>query len=87
MKKMLVITKCTRGGVLLYASQLFANDEKTLYKMYKEYPSIFTKHYKALKRVVYDQTSQEKNKARSYLALRCPRSRIDGMGGQVSEFI
>jgi hypothetical protein len=31
-----------------------ANDEKTLYDIYKEYTSISTRHYKVLERIVYE---------------------------------
>jgi hypothetical protein len=31
-----------------------ANDEKTLYEIFKEYPLIFTRHYKSLERIVYE---------------------------------
>jgi hypothetical protein len=34
--------------------ELLVNDEKILYEIYKEYPSIFTRHYKSLKRIVYE---------------------------------
>jgi hypothetical protein len=42
-------------GYFQYKCKLLPNDEKTLYEIYKEYPSIFTRYYKILKRIVYEQ--------------------------------
>jgi hypothetical protein len=43
-------------GYFQYTCELPANDEKTLYEIFKEYSSIFTKHYKSLERTVYEVT-------------------------------
>jgi hypothetical protein len=40
--------------------ELLANDEKTLYEIYKEYRYVFTGHYKALERIVYEQDKLKK---------------------------
>jgi hypothetical protein len=34
-------------GYFQYVCELLGNDEKTLYETFKEYPSIFTTHYKS----------------------------------------
>jgi hypothetical protein len=76
-------------GYFQYTCELLANDEKVLYKIFKQYPSIFTRHYKSLERIVYELDTQEKTTAGSYMDLWYWRSWTDGMGrqGQVSELI
>jgi hypothetical protein len=41
-------------GYFQHACELLTNDEKILYEIYKEYPSIFIRNYKVLKRIVYE---------------------------------
>jgi hypothetical protein len=47
-------------GYFLYAYELLENDEKTLYEIYKEYPSIFTRHHKVLEIIVYERDRLKK---------------------------
>jgi hypothetical protein len=47
-------------GYFQYTCELLANDEKTLYEIFKEYPSIFTRHYKSLKRILYERDRLKK---------------------------
>jgi hypothetical protein len=47
-------------GDFQYTCELLANDEKTLNKIYKEYPFIFTRHYKSLERIVDERYKLKK---------------------------
>jgi hypothetical protein len=40
------------SGYFQCAYEFLANDEKSMYEIYKEYPFIFTRHYKRLERIV-----------------------------------
>jgi hypothetical protein len=50
-----IYKKRSLPGYFQYVCELLANDEKTLYEIFKEYPSIFTRHYKSLERIVYER--------------------------------
>jgi hypothetical protein len=55
-----VYKKRSAPGYLQYVCELLTNDEKTLYELFKEYPSIFTRHYKSLEGIVYEQDRLKK---------------------------
>jgi hypothetical protein len=55
-----IYKKSSTPGYFQYAYELLGNDEKILYKIFKEYPSIFTRHYKALKRIVCERDRLKK---------------------------
>jgi hypothetical protein len=38
----------------------FTKDEKILYEICEDYPSIFTRHYKSLERIVYERDTLKK---------------------------
>jgi hypothetical protein len=48
-------------GYFQYGCEFLTNDEKTLYEIFKEYPSIFTRHYKSLERIVYERERLKKS--------------------------
>jgi hypothetical protein len=48
-----VYKKRSFTGYFQYVCELLVNDEKTLYEIFKEYPSIFTRHCKSLERILY----------------------------------
>jgi hypothetical protein len=47
-------------GFFQYVCEVLANDEKILYEIYKEYSSIFTRHYKVLERKIYERDRLKK---------------------------
>jgi hypothetical protein len=47
-------------GYFQYACEQLANDEKNLYNIFKEFPSIITRHYKSLERIVYERDRLKK---------------------------
>jgi hypothetical protein len=55
-----IFKRRSASGYFQFACELLANDEKTLYEIYKEYQSIFTRHYKALERIVYEREKLKK---------------------------
>jgi hypothetical protein len=59
-----IYKKSSLPGYFQYGCELLANDEKTLYEIFKEYPSIFTRHYKSLERIVYERDRLKKKPVR-----------------------
>jgi hypothetical protein len=55
-----VYKKRSLPGYFQCACEELANDEKNLYDIFKEYPSIFTRHYKSLERIVYERDRLKK---------------------------
>jgi hypothetical protein len=49
-------------GYFQYAYELLVNDGKSLYEIYEEYPSIFSRHYKTLERIEYERYMVKKKK-------------------------
>jgi hypothetical protein len=47
-------------GYFQYACEFLTNNEKRLHEIYKEYPSIFTRHHKLLEKIVYEQDRLKK---------------------------
>jgi hypothetical protein len=47
-------------GYFQYVCEVLANDKKTFYEIYIEYPSIFTRHYKEFERIVYERDRLKK---------------------------
>jgi hypothetical protein len=62
-------------GYFQYTCEFLSNDEKTFYQILKEYPSISSRHYKGLERIVYGRDRlKKKNKTVSFLGLKSCRS-------------
>jgi hypothetical protein len=73
-------------GYFQYTCEVLANDEKSLYEIFKEYPSIFTVLGK--NSISAGQTQEkEKTGARSYLDFWSFRCRRDRIGRQIYRLI